>query len=82
MRKYFTKWEEVLEFKMIEKPFKPHVFPFLFVPMDSPQMYEDCLRMVNPNFFSFWSQDLLSYPKLAREKVLDTIILSTVGDNI
>lgn len=34
MRKYFTKWPEVLEFKLIEKPLKISDFPLIFIPMD------------------------------------------------
>jgi len=82
MRKFFTRWDDTLEYKMIERPFKEHVFPFLFVPMDSPQMYEDSLKIMSPYFFSFWGQDVLALNKIDKDKLLNGVILSTVGDDI
>ena len=34
MRRYFTKWPEVLEFRLLPKPLIINYFPFFFIPMD------------------------------------------------
>jgi hypothetical protein len=82
MRRYFTTWPDVLEYKLIERPIKVESFPFVFIPMDSHQMYETALEIVFPEFYQFWGQDLSRMAMMHRDKVLNAIVQTTVGDSI
>ena len=82
LNKYFTKWPDVLEFNLLERPLKEESFVYLFIPMDSPQMYETSLQLVWPEAVKFWGQDIVKFSHIARERTLNRIIQSTIGDSI
>lgn len=82
MRKYFPTWSDVLEYKLLEKPLKPESFPFIFVPMDSSQMYEDALKIISPDLTSFWGQDVYKFSKVKMIELMNTILIGTIGDGV
>lgn len=50
--------EDIFEIKELKKPFLPGHFPYLFLAMDTPEMFEAALSHIYPDFRNFWGKSL------------------------
>ena len=66
--------------KELKQPLLPGHFPYLFMTMDTPLMFETGLTYVYPDFRSFSGRDLLEMTEGRRNELLGNILKTTLID--
>ena len=82
IKKYFTNWDDYFYMKEMEKPLQEADFASIFFPMDTPEMYETSLKLVCPEAIEYWGQEVVRDARVVRERIINRIIQTSVGDSI
>jgi len=76
--------EDIFRLRARKTPFKPLHFPFIFIFMDSPYMFETAYNLLwGPSFTEVTGQELIDVLEFQdRKTVLEIALQVTVGDKI